>query len=149
MPSGTRIDPYGQFNFLVEIDGVTVAGFSEASGLTSDTNVFEYREGDEALPATTRKLPGLIKVTNIVLKRGYTKDVSLWTWRQTVLDGQVQRASGSITLLDDSRKPVLSWTFTQGWPAKLEGPSLNGKTSEVAVEVLEIVHEGISVKVLS
>ncbi len=149
MASGTRIDPYGQFNFLVEIDGVTVAGFSEASGLTSDTNVIEYREGMETLPATTRKLPGLIKVTNIVLKRGYTSDVSLWTWRQTVLDGKVKRTSGSITLLDDARKPVLSWTFTQGWPGKLEGPGLNGKTSEVAVEVLEIVHEGLSVKALS
>ena len=78
MPSGARIDPYGQFNFLIEIDGVTRAGFSEVSGLTTDTNVIEYREGQEV--TTVRKLPGLMKYTNIVLKRGYTTDLSLWNW---------------------------------------------------------------------
>jgi phage tail-like protein len=141
MASGARNDPFGQFNFLIEIDGVTTAGFSEVSGLTSDTNIIEYREGDEV--TTVRKLPGLIKYTNIVLKRGYTPDTTLWTWRQTVLDGTPQRTTGTITLLDESRKPVLSWNFTQGWPTKLDGPALNGKTSEVAIETLEIAHEGI------
>ncbi|MGA8432340.1 MAG: phage tail protein [Candidatus Sulfotelmatobacter sp.] len=149
MPSGTRIDPYGQFNFLVEIDGVTTAGFSEVSGLTSDTNVIEYREGDEALPATVRKLPGLIKFTNIVFKRGYTADTTLWTWRQTVLNGTPQRTTGTVTLLDEARKPVLSWQFTQAWPQKLEGPGMNGKTSEVAVETLEIVYEGLELIAVS
>jgi phage tail-like protein len=145
MASGARNDPYGQFNFLIEIDGVTRAGFSEASGLTSDTNVMEYRDGDEGPPSTVRKLAGLIKFTNIVLKRGYTQDTALWTWRQTVLDGVTQRTTGTITLLDEARKPALSWNFTQGWPVKLEGPSLNGKTSEVAIETLEIAHEGIEI----
>jgi phage tail-like protein len=148
MPSGSRNDPYGQFNFLIEIDGVTTAGFSEASGLTSDTNIMEYRDGDEALPATVRKLPGLIKFGNITLKRGYTQDITLWTWRQTVLNGTPQRTTGTVTLLNEARQPVLSWTFTQGWPTKLEGPGLNGKTSEVAIEVLEIAHEGLTVQVV-
>jgi phage tail-like protein len=141
MPSGARNDPYGQFNFLVEIDGVTRAGFSEVSGLTTDTNVFEYREGDEV--TTVRKLPGLMKYTNIVLKRGYTQDKSLWNWRKQVIDGTTQRKTGSITLLDEARKPALRWNFTAGWPAKWEGPGMNGKTSEVAIETLEIAHEGL------
>lgn len=149
MPSGSRNDPYGQFNFLIEIDGVTTAGFSEASGLTSDTNIMEYRNGSEPLPSTVRKLPGLIKFGNITLKRGYTQDITLWTWRQTVLNGTPQRTTGTVTLLDEARNPVLSWTFTQGWPTKLEGPGLNGKTSEVAVEILEIAHEGLTVQVVS
>jgi phage tail-like protein len=144
-----RNDPFGQFNFLIEIDGVTTAGFSEVSGLTSDTNIIEYREGDEALPATVRKLPGLIKFTNIVFKRGYTTDTTLWTWRQTVLQGTPQRTTGTVTLLDEARNPVLSWQFTQGWPTKLEGPGLNGKTSEVAVETLEIAHEGLELVAVS
>lgn len=147
MASGARNDPYGQFNFLIEIDGITRAGFSEVSGLTSDTNVIEYREGDEVI--TVRKLPGLIKYTNIVLKRGYTQDTTLWTWRQTVLDGVTQRTTGTITLLNEARQPVLSWNFTQGWPAKLEGPAMNGKTSEVAIEMMEIVHEGIELVTVS
>ena len=86
MADGKRNDPYGQFNFLIEIDGVVRGGFSEASGLTTDTNVIEYREGNET-HGTVRKLPGLIKYNNIVLKRGWTQDKKLWDWRKNVIDG--------------------------------------------------------------
>lgn len=144
MASGNRNDPYGQFNFLIEIDGVTRAGFSEVSGLTTDTNVIEYREGQEV--TTMRKLPGLMKYTNIVLKRGYTQDQSLWNWRKQVLDGTTQRTTGTITLLDEARQPALRWNFTAGWPVKWEGPAMNGKTSEVAIETLEIAHEGLELE---
>jgi phage tail-like protein len=137
-----RNDPYSQFNFLIEIDGVLKAGFSECSGLTSDTNVIDYREGSDK-PLTLRRLPGLIKYTNIVLKRGYTADTTLWQWRQNVINGQISRTTGAIILLDDARNIALTWNFTAGWPVKLEGPALNGKTSEVAIETLEICHEGI------
>jgi phage tail-like protein len=137
-----RTDPYSQFNFLIEIDGVVKGGFSECSGLTSDTNVIDYREGNEK-QLTLRRLPGLIKYVNIVLKRGYTADISLWNWRQDVINGQVSRTTGSIILLDDARNTALTWNFREGWPCKLEGPALNGKTSEVAIETLEICHEGI------
>lgn len=142
MPDGKRNDPYGQFNFLIEIDGVVKGGFSEASGLSTDTNMIEYREGAEQ-QGTTRKLPGLMKYNNIVLKRGWTKDKSLWTWRKKVIDGKTQRNSGSIVLLDEARNEALRWNFREGWPSKWEGPALNAKTSEVAVETLEICHEGL------
>jgi phage tail-like protein len=142
MASGKRVDPYGQFNFQVEIDNVVVAGFSEASGLTTDTNIIEYREGSENV-GTVRKLPGLMKYTNIVLKRGWTADIKLWNWRKKVIDGQTQRTTGAIILLDESRAPALRWHFTAGWPSKWEGPALNAKTSEVAIETLEITHEGL------
>jgi phage tail-like protein len=142
MADSTRNDPYGQFNFQVEIDGVTVAGFSEVSGLTTDTNIIEDREGDEN-QLTVRKLPGLMKYNNIVLKRGYTADIKLWNWRKAVINGQTQRTTGVITLLDESRAPALRWTFREGWPSKWEGPPLNAKTSEVAIETLEIAHEGL------
>jgi phage tail-like protein len=142
MPDGKRNDPYGQFNFLIEIDGVVQGGFSEASGLTTDSNIIEYREGNEQ-QGTTRKLPGLIKYNNIVLKRGWTKAKSLWEWRKKVIDGKTERTSGSIILLDEARNEALRWDFREGWPSKWEGPALNGKTSEVAVETLEIAHEGL------
>jgi phage tail-like protein len=148
MPDGTRNDPYGQFNFQVEIDGVGKFGFSEVSGLTTDTNIIEYREGNEVADgeSTTRKLPGLIKYNNIVLKRGFTKDLSAYKWRLLVIQGKTSRASGSITLLDEGRQAVLRWTFRQGWPSKWEGPALNGKTSEVAIESMEIAHEGLTLE---
>lgn len=142
MPDGKRNDPYGQFNFLIEIDGVVKGGFSEASGLTTDSNIIEYRDGNEQ-QGTTRKLPGLIKYNNIMLKRGWTADRSLWEWRKKVIDGKTERASGSIVLLDEGRIERLRWDFREGWPSKWEGPALNGKTSEVAVESLEIAHEGL------
>lgn len=142
MPDGKRNDPYGQFNFLIEIDGVVKGGFSEASGLSTDTNIIEYREGAEQ-QGTTRKLPGLMKYNNIVLKRGWTRDKSLWAWRKKVIDGKTQRNSGSIVLLDEARNEALRWNFREGWPSKWEGPALNAKTSEVAVETLEIAHEGL------
>ena len=142
MPDGKRNDPYGQFNFVIEIDGVVKGGFTEASGLTTDTNIIEYREGNEP-HETTRKLPGLMKYNNIMLKRGWTRDKSLWEWRKKVIEGKTQRTSGSIVLLDEARNEALRWNFREGWPSKWEGPGLNGKTSEVAVETLEIAHEGL------
>jgi phage tail-like protein len=148
MADGTRNDPFGQFNFQVDIDGVGKFGFSEVSGLTTDTNIIEYREGSEVADgeSTTRKLPGLIKYNNIVLKRGFTKDPSAYNWRLKVIQGKTSRASGSITLLDEARNPVLRWNFRQGWPSKWEGPALNGKTSEVAIESMEIAHEGLTME---
>lgn len=142
MATGDRNDPYAAFNFLVEIDGVTVAGFSECSGLSTETDVIEYREGNEA-QSTVRKLPGLDKYSNIVCKRGFTTDKSLWTWRKTVIDGQAQRVSGSIVLLDEGRQEALRWNFREGWCRKWDGPNLNGKSNEVAIETMEIAHEGL------
>lgn len=142
MPTGQRNDPYAVFNFVVEIDGVVQGGFSEASGLTTDTNIIEYREGNEQ-QGTTRKLPGLMKYNNIVLKRGYTQDDKLWLWRKKVIDGKTERTSGSIVLLDEARQEALRWNFVEAWPSKLEGPNPNAKTSEVAIETLEIAHEGL------
>jgi phage tail-like protein len=144
MAGGQRNDPYGQFNFLVDIQGITVAGFSEVSGLTTDSNVMEYREGSDNNHGfnTMRMLPGLTKFNRLVLKDGITTDGSLWAWRLTVLQGATVRKSGTISLLDEGRNKVLSWSFHDGWPAKFEAPALNAKTSEVAIQTLEIAHEG-------
>jgi phage tail-like protein len=138
--TGDRNDPYSSFNFLVDIGGA-VAGFSECSGLTTETDPIEYRNGNEDI--TVRKLPGLKKFTNIVLKRGYTDATELWEWRKTVLDGRTERRAGTITLLNEAREPALRWEFREGWPSKWEGPALNAKNNEVAIESLEIAHEGL------
>jgi phage tail-like protein len=143
MANGSRNDPYSQFNFQVEIDGITVGGFSEVSGLTMDTNIIEYREGNEV--TTVRKLPGLTKYPNMVFKHGIV-DTTLYAWRKKVIDGQTQRTTGAVVLLDEARNPALRWTFREGWPCKLEGPALNAKTSEAAVETMEIAHEGLELE---
>ncbi|MEE9591591.1 MAG: phage tail protein [Thermodesulfobacteriota bacterium] len=144
MPTGDRRDPYTGFNFLVEIDGITRAAFSECSGLSTDTDPIEYRDGSEDI--TVRKIPGLKKFANLSLKRGMTKDLEIWKWRKTVLDGATERKSGSIVLLNEAREPALRWNFREGWPTKWEGPSLNATGNEAAIETLEIVHEGLELE---
>lgn len=142
MPAGARSDPAAAFNFVVEIDGITVAGFSECSGLSSETDVIEYREGNERTLGV-RKLPGLTRYAPVVLRRGVTTNRELWDWRQTVIDGQIARRAVSITLLSESGTPVVRWTLRDAWIAKWEGPHLRARGSEVAIESLELAHEGI------
>jgi phage tail-like protein len=137
----SRHDPYKVFKFRVEIDGLTSAAFSEVSGLDSETVVIEYRTGSER--NSVRKLAGLTKYPNIVLKRGITQDVELWNWRKSVIDGNVDRRNGSIVLLDDSGQEQVRWNFLNGWPCKLQGPHLNAHGNDVAIETLEISHEGL------
>jgi phage tail-like protein len=136
-----RHDPYKAFNFRVEIDGIARAAFSEVGGLESETTVIEYRVGGE--PNTVRKLPGLTKYANIVLRRGITKDAELWNWRLSVVQGNVDRRNGSIILLDDHGTEVVRWNFFHGWISKWEGPALKARGNEVAIETIEIAHEGL------
>jgi phage tail-like protein len=137
----SRRDPYKVFKFRVEIDGLTSAAFSEVSGLDSETAVIEYRTGSE--PNSARKLPGLTKYPNIVLKRGITQDTELWNWRQRVIEGNIDRHNGSIVLQDDSGQDQVRWNFRNGWPCKLQGPNLKAHGNDVAIETLEIAHEGL------
>ena len=88
-----------------------------------------------------RKLPGLTKYANIVLRRGVTQDAELSNWRKTVEDGQVDRRNGSIILRDDDGTDVVRWNFFNGWISKWEGPALNASKNEVAIETIEIAHE--------
>jgi len=140
MPPAFRKDPLSSFNVRVEIDGVAVAAFTECSGLASETEVVSYREGTDL---KVRKLPGLTKFSNIVLKRGITADRSLWEWRLSVVNGNIQRKNGSVILLDATHTPIVRWNFFEAWPAKWEGPTLNATSSEVAIETLELAHEGL------
>ena len=137
----TRNDPYAQFNFLIELDGLTVAGFTEVGGLDTESDVIEYRNGNDE--PTVRKLPGLRTYSNITLKRGYTDNLELWGWRKTTEDGTTERRDGVIILLDEARQPVLRWIFRSGWISNYEGAALNSTTNEAAIESIEIAHEGI------
>jgi phage tail-like protein len=140
--TGARNDPYRAFNYLVSIDGTDVAGFSEAGGLTFDTDPVEYRNGNHPENHVT-KLSGLSKFANITLKRGITQDDQLWIWYRDVLNGTIERRSGSITLRDELRNDVLRWEFQEGWISKWEGPAFNATGNEVAIESIEICVERV------
>jgi phage tail-like protein len=144
MPQTARDYAYTRLHFRVEIDGIPSASFAEVGGLDSETAVVEYRTG--LYLGSSLKLPGLTKYANIVLKRGITKDQSLWKWRKAIVEGRVERRNGSIILMDESRKEVLRWTFREGWPCKYEGPKLDADANEIAIETIEIVHEGLELE---
>ena len=143
MPAGKRKDPYQNFRFLVEIDGITQAGFREVTIPDTAQDPIEYREGNEAI--TVRKLPGLIKYGNVTLKWGITDSLDLYNWRKDVEDGKIKdaRKNMAVVVLDDEAKPVTRWEFSQAWPTKYDAPDLNATGNEIAIETLEIAHEGM------
>jgi phage tail-like protein len=136
-----RNDPFKNFNFLVEIDGITQAGFSECTGLLLEVDVVEYREGGEM--SAVRKLPGRAKVGDITLKRGITTSKELHEWVESIRNGVANRKNGAIVLLDDARKPVVRWKFVNAFPRKWEGPNLDAKGNDVAIETLTLCCEGL------
>lgn len=144
MATGDRKDPFRSFNFAVELDGIARAGFRECSGLDTSNDPIEYREGTEGL--TARKLPGLVKYSNITLKWGMTDDAELWDWRKKAMTGKVERKNGSIVLLDETGAEKMRWNFREAWPTKWTGPSFNATGNEVAIETLEIAHEGLELQ---
>ena len=151
MPAKYRDDPYGGYNFEIVINGISDDGtavkgsFAEASGLEVDIQPIEYRNGAEDI--TMRKIPGLKKFPNLVLKRGILGDVALWNWIQQAMDGKVLRTEGSVVLLDENKQEVMRWNFKRGWPCKWTGPGLNAKNNEIGMESLEICHEGLQLDV--
>ena len=142
-----RKDPYRGFNFRLEVGGLSVASFSEASGLVAEGDAVDYREGDEKVN-WVRKLIGLRKFNQITLKRGYTKNKELWDWYGKVAKGVNDRRDGAIILMDDARKDVIRWEFVKAWPNKIEGPTLNATNNEVTMESVELCHEGLEIRLV-
>jgi phage tail-like protein len=152
-----RVDPYRGFNFLITlVDSTSSAGsgsaltptqnspaggFSECSGLEISMDIEEYKEGGNN--RTTLRFPTRVKWTNLKLKRGVTIAADLWNWHYGFVQGQVKRRDGVVTLQDEQQNPVKRWSFTRGLPVKWTGPSLNASQNQVAVEELEIAHEGL------
>lgn len=134
-------DPYVNFNFHVEIDGVVRASFHEVSGIDSTVDVVEHREG--GWNTTPRKLPGQTKHANLVLRWGMASDRELLDWHDEVVKGQISRRNGSVILLDRRGEEIARWNFVQAWPTKYTGPSLNAEASDIAIESVELVHEGV------
>ncbi len=139
MPAGQRNDPLRNFRFVVEIEGIQQAAFTECSGLGSEVQVIEYRSGNE--PTATRKLPGRVSYPNIVLRWGVTKSRELYDWHLQVIQGNAQRKNGSVILLDETGQESVRWKFFSAWPSRWEGPTLNAMSNGVAIESLTLTCE--------
>jgi phage tail-like protein len=141
---GIRYDPYMSFNFLVEIDGLLTGGFTEVSGLESELELEEYAEG--GMNKFTYQFPKRVKYPNLVLSYGLTDVDTMVDWYEDASKGKIKRKNGTIILLNRNRIPVMSWDFKKAYPVKWVGPELNASNgTEVAVEKIELVHQGIDI----
>ena len=131
-----RVDPFRNFRFLVEIEGIVQAGFSECSGFGSNVEVIEYREGGDS--TTVRKLPGKTTYTDVRLKWGLTTSRELYDWHLQVITGQISRRNGSIIILDDTGQEVVRWNFFNAWPSKFDPVDLSAKGNDVALDSLTV-----------
>ena len=135
--------PLPSFHFQVEWDS-NVMLFQEVSGLSSETQVIEYRHGDTAFSPI--KMPGLKKYGNVTMKKGVVaSDSTFWAWYNSINMNTIKRETVTIKLLDESGKPTMVWTLANAWPTRITGTDLKAEGNEVAIETLEIAHEGLTV----
>ena len=140
-----RLDPYLGFRFVVEIEGLIVAGFTEVSGLSTEVTPFAYKEG--GVNEYEHQLPGPVTWPRLVLRRGMTDVDNLWRWHEDVRRGKVVRRNGSVIIAAELAGTASTgsyrWDFTGAYPVKWVGPELRAASATVAVESVELVHRGL------
>ena len=131
--------------FSVEVDGVTVASFKEASGIDSTAEVITYNESTIKGAMIVRKVPGSSSWSDITLRRRLDATKALWDWHKQVLDGDIDaaRRNGSIVIFDSMQKEVARWNFEAGWPSNWKGADFDAGANDIAVEEVTIAHEGL------
>jgi phage tail-like protein len=143
----TTIWPLPAFHFLVTIGAADAlkGAFSEVTGLSSETQVIEYRHGSSPVFSPI-KMPGITKVGNVTLKRGIFKsDNSFWNWYSSMQQNTIKRQNVVIALLDEKSTTTMQWTLTKAWPTKITGADLRNEGNEVAVETIELAYETLAV----
>lgn len=137
--------PLPVFHFQVEWGGTNL-GFAEVSGLNIETQIIEYRDGLNK-EYSASKMPGIPKYGNITLKRGIIpNDNEFFAWLSTTSLNKVERRDLVISLLNENHEPVMTWKAVSAFPVKIEGPGLKATGNEVAIESIEIAHEGLSIE---
>ncbi|MEG4347794.1 phage tail protein [Microcoleus sp. A003_D6] len=140
--TGIRLDPYNGSNFYLEIEGLITGGFSEVTGLESEIELESYQEG--GVNGYSHQFPRRTRYPNLVLSHGLTSNDTLWTWYQSTTQGNIQLKNVTIILLTRQQIPVMLWNFKNAYPVKWCGPTFNAShANEVAVERLELIHQGI------
>ncbi|MFZ5964791.1 phage tail protein [Thalassococcus sp. BH17M4-6] len=137
--------PLPKFYFSVEITDVGKIAFQEVSGLDTEAQPIEYRAGDNKVFSTI-KMPGLIKTGNVTMKKGvFVNDNKFWDWYSQISMNTIKRQAVTISLLDQAAAPTMVWKLANAWPTKITGTDLKSDGNEVAVETLEIAHEGLTI----
>ena len=137
-------DPLVSAWYGVEFQGQVQGAFRECAGLGSANEVVDYKASGPKGEFIMKKVPGRMTWNPITLKRGITDAMDMWKWRQLVEEGKIEdaRKNGSIVMFDQKGSEVARWDFVAAWPSRITGPSANASSNEIAIEELEIVHEG-------
>ena len=136
--------PLPKFYFEVKWD-TQVMSFQEVSGLDIEAQVIEYRHGDNPIFSTI-KMPGMVQSGNVTMKKGvFVTDNKFWDWYNQIKMNTIKRVPVTISLLDEAGAPTMVWTLSNAWPTKITSTDLNAEGNEVAVEEIEIVHEGVTI----
>ncbi len=142
---GERNDPYRNFRFKIEIDGITTAAFADATVPDSTTDSVDYREGTD--PTHQKKLSGLTKYGNVTLKKGITDSMELYDWKRLVelkgADTKGARKNVSLIHVDEEGSDKARWNIVLAWPTKYDPSDFSAKGNEVMIETLELVNEGV------
>ncbi|ERJ59863.1 conserved hypothetical phage tail region protein [Sphingobacterium nematocida] len=137
--------PLPKFYFQVKL-GDTEVAFQEVSGLDIEAQIIEYRHGNSP-EFSTIKMPGIKKVGNVTLKKGvFVKDNAFWDWFNQIKMNTIERKTVTISLLDESGAPTMVWTLNNAWPTKITGTDMKSDGNEVAVETIEVAHEGLKIE---
>ena len=137
--------PLVKFHFQVDWGGTKI-GFTEVSGLDIETEVVEYRHG-ASKEYSKIKMPGMQKFSNITLKRGtFASDNEYFQWWNTVKLNTIERRDVTIKLLNEEHNPVVTWKVKNVWPTKIQSTDLKADGNEVAIESMELVHEGLTIQ---
>lgn len=140
----TNVWPLPKFYFQVKWDS-NVMQFQEISGLDMEAQSIEYRHGDSK-EFSTIKMPGIKKFGNVTMKKGIFKsDNKFWDWFNQIKMNTIKRVPVTISLLDEAGSPTMVWTLANAWPTKITGTDLKSDGNEVAVETIEIAHEGLTI----
>ena len=142
----TQAWPLPSFYFKVSVTDVGDISCSEVSGLETEYDMIEYRAGDSPV-FTKQKMPGLRKASDVTLKKGIFKDdKAMWDWINSIKLNTIKRATVTISLLDESGKPVKTWELTNAWPKKITVEGFKADGNMAAIETLILAHEGVTVK---
>lgn len=140
----TTVWPLPKFYFQVKWDS-QVMSFQEVSGLDVQSEEIKYRHGDSP-EFSVIKMPGMKKVGNVTMKKGtFKSDNKFWDWFNQIKMNTIKRLPVTISLLDETGAPTMVWTLNNAWPTKITGTDLKAEGNEVAIETIEIVHEGLTI----
>lgn len=139
------VGPLLEFSFSVAVDG-KVMSFQEVSGLDVEPQIVEYRVGDSK-SFSTIQMPGMQKSGNVTLKKGvFAKDDAFYTWFDQTRLNSIKRSTVVISLLDQTGAATMVWTLSNAWPTKITGTDLKADGNEVAVETIELAHDGLAIQ---